>query len=159
LWNLDHDYKLRLWQQQRGLSALDDALSDAQQGRKAVNDARQGQPERLASFGEQIDQQTPRIAELLQATDTLLTRQQTFLQELAVQELQTYQQRLQSYSLEARYALAQIYDRAADKAVTAPRTPPKDANKDSSKGSGQAPTSAPAPTTPSVTPPASEVRS
>ncbi len=125
LWNLDHDYKLRLWQQKRAQTALDDAVAQAQAQRHAVDDAQQGIPARLAGFAQRVDKQTPRIAELKQKTDTLLSRQQAFLQDLAVHELEQYKARLHQYTVEARFALAQIYDRAAEQetpggAATAP---------------------------------------
>ncbi|MCK9193651.1 MAG: hypothetical protein M0P19_07240, partial [Nevskia sp.] len=125
LWNLDHDYKLRLWQQKRVQTALDDAVAQAQAQRRAVDDAQQGIPARLAGFAQRVDKQTPRIAELKQKTDTLLSRQQAFLQDLAVHELEQYKARLHQYTVEARFALAQIYDRAAEQetpggAATAP---------------------------------------
>ena len=114
IWNLDHDYKLRLWQQKRAQTQLDEAVATAQTQRRAVDEAQQGIPERLASFGQRVGQQTPRIAALSAKTDALLLRQQAFLQDLAVTELVQYKERLRRYSIEARFALAQIYDRAAD---------------------------------------------
>ncbi len=113
LWNLDHDYTLRLWQQKHALAELDRSLDETKTRRQAVDEAQPAALARFASFGERIDQQPPRIAALLTTTNTLLTRQQTYLQNLAIDELEQYKERLRSYTVEARFALAQIYDRAA----------------------------------------------
>ena len=39
--------------------------------------------------------------------------QHNFLQDIAVDELQAQKQRLETYSVQARFALAAIYDRSA----------------------------------------------
>jgi tetratricopeptide (TPR) repeat protein len=120
LWNLDHDYTLRLWQQQRAMSSVDEAMAEARQARVAVDEAERTRPGRLAGFGQQVEQQGPRIAGLLARTDTLMARQEHALEDLAVEELQQYQDRLQSYTAEARFALAQIYDRATSQGAPPP---------------------------------------
>lgn len=112
-WDLDHDYRLRLWRQQRAQAELDDAARHAREQRHAVEQAAAGIPARLAGLGERVDAQAPRIAALRNETDRLLKRQQKMLQDLAIRELEQYQDRLQRYTVEARFALAQIYDRAA----------------------------------------------
>jgi hypothetical protein len=45
--------------------------------------------------------------------DDALTKQRAFLQEIAVGELQAQRQRLDIYTVQARFALAAIYDVAA----------------------------------------------
>ncbi|HEY3518739.1 MAG TPA: hypothetical protein VGL98_16940, partial [Gammaproteobacteria bacterium] len=42
-----------------------------------------------------------------------LHRQQDFLQDIAVEELKAQRDRLNTYMVQARFALASIYDRAA----------------------------------------------
>jgi hypothetical protein len=113
-WNLGHEYKGRLWQEQHALAELDQAMNTAKAGRQSTVQAEGGEPQRLAQFATQVQQQGPRIAGLLARTDVLLAQQQDYLQELAVNELQQQKQRLQDYAVEARYALAQVYDHAAD---------------------------------------------
>jgi hypothetical protein len=50
----------------------------------------------------------------LQGTaQTALARQQQFLQNIAVDELKAQRDRLNTYMLQARFALASIYDRAS----------------------------------------------
>jgi hypothetical protein len=122
-WNLLHDYSLRLWQQQRSLKELDEALDKAVSQRQSVADAEKDEETHLQSFGDRITQQTPRITELLAKTDTLIASQQKALEDLAVAQLQDYQKRLHGYTVEARYALAQIYDRAASRPQTSEAAP------------------------------------
>jgi hypothetical protein len=123
-WNLDHDYKLRLWQEKRALAELDQAMSTARAGRKAVDDAQSAARTRLADFGQRIDQQPQRITTLLASTDALLARQQAYLQDVAIDELEQYKQRLHSYTVEAQFALAQTYDRSAAQQKPAPTPAP-----------------------------------
>jgi hypothetical protein len=118
-WNLSHEFNLRLWQQKRALTELDDALTKAEAQRQSVAGAEPAEEARLQDFGGRIDAQTPRIAQLQAATDALMKRQQQALEDLAVAELQRYQERLRGYTLESRFALAQIYDRAASKTPAA----------------------------------------
>lgn len=122
-WNLSHDYSLRLWQEKRALADLDEALAKAVAQRQSVSDAEQAEEARLREFGARIDQQSPRITGLIARTDGLLAQQQKALEDLAVAQLQEYQQRLHGYTVEARYALAQIYDRAAGRPQTAEPVP------------------------------------
>jgi hypothetical protein len=45
--------------------------------------------------------------------DNALGRQRAFLEDVAVDELQAQKQRLDTYMVQARFALASIYDRAS----------------------------------------------
>lgn len=131
-WNLDHAYPLRVWQQTRAQAGLDAAVEQARAQRQAVETAQQSIPGRVAGFAQRIGEQTPRIAALQKRTDSLLQRQQAYLQKLAIDSLEQYKQRLYHYGVEARFALAQIYDRAAsheppaaaEPSVAPPAAPP-----------------------------------
>jgi len=116
-WDLDHDFKLRLWRQKRAQAALDDAVAAAQAQRAAVDAAQRAIPDRVSAFQRRIEQQTPRIGDLKARSETLLQRQQAFLQALAIDELESYKTRLHQYTVEARFALAQIYNRASTQAT------------------------------------------
>ena len=113
LWNLSSRYPERLWRAKRELAGIDAELLIAGERRATLDRAYAGEPTRLASIGRGIAGKAERIAALQARTDALLRRQQSALQELAVGELQEYQQRLRGYAAEARFALAQVYDRAA----------------------------------------------
>jgi hypothetical protein len=63
---------------------------------------------------------SPRLAALEARTGELIARQRGFLRKLAVGELQAQQARLTTYRVQARFALAALYDRAS--AANAPQT-------------------------------------
>jgi tetratricopeptide (TPR) repeat protein len=144
LWKLNHDFALRLWQQKHALAQVDTAIADAEASRQSVDKAQDAGLARIAGLRDRVARQPARIATLSAATDRLLARQETYLQDLAVDELERHKQRLHDYSMEARFALAQIYDRAATQADAPPPAP------------AAAPASAPAagqPAAPAVTQP------
>jgi hypothetical protein len=55
----------------------------------------------------------PRVDGLRGQAQAALAHQQQFLQGIAVEELKAQRDRLNTYMLQARFALASIYDRAA----------------------------------------------
>lgn len=64
------------------------------------------------AYEPQVTEQIERIDHLSGAVDSALGRQAQYLQALAVKALQTQQERLRSYIVEARFALARTYDAA-----------------------------------------------
>lgn len=112
-WKLNSDYRARLRTQSQELEALKQALDDARRLRMAVDEARQQTPLRFKAFETRIAAQTRSIGSLIERVDQTLARQEVHLQQLAIAELEDYQRRLDSYTLESRYALSRLYDRAA----------------------------------------------
>ena len=113
LWNLDSDFKLRLWRAQRGLRQLDRALGELEGRVVQIRGARAREPERLAAMRARISALSPRISTMQTAVNGALQEQESGLVALAVAELQAQKQRLSSYRVQARFALANLYDRAA----------------------------------------------
>ncbi len=68
---------------------------------------------RLAELSDQVYGLTPHIEEMKTRVNTTLGRQRAFLQEIAVGELQAQKDRLDVYTIQARFALAAIYDIAS----------------------------------------------
>jgi hypothetical protein len=126
-WNLQHDYRLRLWQQKHALAELNLKIDEATSLRQSVDDAQTAARTRIASLSERVAQQPPRIVALTAQTENLLARQQAELERMAIEELERDKQRLNSYTLDAEFALAQIYDRAASQAPPAPAASSNDA--------------------------------
>ena len=111
-WDLERDYKYRLWQQQRSLAELDAALAEAEDRFDRVEVARRTQPQRLDEFARRIDNLSPRIDALQEKINNELAMQSLQLQALAADELQIQKERLTTYRLQARFALATIYDQS-----------------------------------------------
>jgi hypothetical protein len=113
LWDLRRDYKARLWSQRKGLGDLDRQLREAQRRHHQVASARDDWPDKFTALTARIDGVKPRVLGLQGTAQTALVRQQEFLQGIAVAELKAQRDRLSTYTLQARFALASIYDRAA----------------------------------------------
>jgi len=111
-WDLDREFKLRAWRAQRGLRELDAALELTGTRLAAVSGAQTDEPRRFDGFAGRISALAPRIGSLRAAVGRTLQREETRLVALAVGELEAQQQRLASYRVQARFALAAIYDRA-----------------------------------------------
>jgi hypothetical protein len=71
------------------------------------------EPQRLAELSDRVDGLTPRIEALKVQVVGELQRQHVYLQSIAVGELQAQKQRLETYTVQARFALAAIYDVSA----------------------------------------------
>ena len=113
LWDLRRDYKARLWAERKALGDLDRQLREAQRRHHQVASSRDDWPEKFAALTARIDGLQPRVQGLRESAQLALNRQQEFLQGIAVQELQAQRDRLNTYMVQARFALASIYDRAA----------------------------------------------
>lgn len=111
---LDQDFGARLWQQKRAIKDLDAALSEAQDRWIRVEKARKSMPTNTGDFDARITSLQQRITVLQRKLVAAEVRQNEHLQKLAVAELRTQQDRLASYQVQARFALASIYDRAAN---------------------------------------------
>jgi lipopolysaccharide biosynthesis regulator YciM len=113
-YRLNDAYGARLWQEHRSLKDLSLALHEAQSRWIRVERARKAVPlnngefaARLASVKQRIDALQVRLA------DAEL-RQSVYLERVAVHELEQQKDRLATYEVQARFALATMYDRAAN---------------------------------------------
>ena len=112
LWALDRDYRYRLWQQRDTAEQIAQELSAAEELEARTQFIRTDMPLKLEEFQLRIATLQPRIDAMLQQIDVVLGRQQEQLQAVVIEELRTRQQRLASYRIQARFALATIYDKA-----------------------------------------------
>jgi hypothetical protein len=122
-WDLDHDYEARLSAEKKSLEQAGRDIEEARQRRRDVVDAREGWPTKFKALTARIANLEPRLTALRGAVHTELTRQRAFLVSLASDHLAAERKRLDGYRLQARFALAEIYDRAA----TAPGSAADDA--------------------------------
>src|SRR5690606_29514740 len=116
LWDLRRDYRARLWAEKKSLAELDRSIREARRRHHDVTSARDNWPEAFASLAARIDGLRPRVLGLKTSADAALRRQELFLQDIAVAELEAQRERLTTYMVQARFALASIYDRAAAQA-------------------------------------------
>ena len=112
-WGLEKDFKERLWNIRRDLRETGEALVDTQRARRQVDDSMHRQPDEFRAFDEGVYGLELRIESLKMRVGDAMSEQRAFLQAIAVGELQAQQRRLDTYTVQARFALAAIYDRAA----------------------------------------------
>jgi len=119
IWDLRRDYRARLWQEQRSLRELDRDLKEIERLHHQVDSARTEWPDQLAGLTQRIADLTPRVQGLKDGVDATLLSQEIYLQGIAIDELQAQRARLNTYMVQARFALASIYDRASAQALDA----------------------------------------
>jgi hypothetical protein len=111
-WELEREFGARAWQTRRAMRALDAQLFDARRRARTANEALSAVPLRNEAFEVRIAALTPRVAALELRVAAARSQQAEYLASIAIRELEAQQARLAAYSLEARYALATLYDRA-----------------------------------------------
>jgi tetratricopeptide (TPR) repeat protein len=113
VWKLDAAWRVRSWQTSRALRDLNATVYDARTRETASGNARMGAPERNAALGRRVGRMSPRVAELAVRVEHAREAQGRRLADIAVRELEDQRKRLDEYAVQARYALATIYDRTA----------------------------------------------
>jgi hypothetical protein len=112
VWQTHHDYKPRLRAANRQLAELDESLADAHQALDSLQEARLDGPAGFSGFQQRIHTQKTTLSQLGTRTDSLLREQGKQLDLLAIAELERQKQRIDTYIIQARFALAQTYDSA-----------------------------------------------
>ncbi|HEY6640695.1 hypothetical protein [Povalibacter sp.] len=112
-WDFSSSYKARLWKARKELRELDVAYKEARRRWVLIERAREEYPARTEEFARRVAGLQPRIDGLMTRLASVATSQNQYLAAIAVRELESQKERLAAYSLQARFALASIYDRAA----------------------------------------------
>jgi hypothetical protein len=113
-WNMSASFKARLGREQKEVRELAVATKEARRRYTLVGRARDTVPLRNEELLKRVKDLTPRLQAMLGRcldTDQL---QSDYLAKVATTQLQQQKDRLSQYTLQAQYALASIYDRAAD---------------------------------------------
>jgi hypothetical protein len=113
-WDLRSSYRDRLYTQRRELKDLDKALAEANNRWLRVELARQTAPTTTGDFAARITSLQQRMTALRAGLAAASNAQGDLLAQIAVDELQAQQQRIDDYEVQARFALATIYDRASE---------------------------------------------
>jgi hypothetical protein len=112
-WQLDREFKVRGANARRGLVATQAALDDARTRLDAIARAGDLVPRNTEGFAARIAELAQRVATIGPAVDATALAQERVLADLAVGELLAQKQRLESYTMQAQFALASLYDGAA----------------------------------------------
>jgi hypothetical protein len=112
-WQLDQQFRERDYQLRRQLRSVDRALNQVQNRWVRVQKARASVPQNTGEFAARIQTLQERIDALRGRLAQAEALQGAYLEQLAEQELVAQQERLAAYQVQARFALADIYDRAS----------------------------------------------
>jgi hypothetical protein len=111
---LNDSFRARMWQQRRTIKDLDLALHEAQNRWIRVDRARKSVPTNTGEFAARIAALKTRIEDLQVHLAATEKKQSAYLAQVAVAELDQQKNRLSTYQVQARFALATMYDRAAN---------------------------------------------
>lgn len=112
-WQLAQEHPPRVWEAKKTLAAIDLQLARARERDAALEAAQRDEPARHAAFATRIAALAPRIDTLLPHVAALGEAQRLALQDIAVAALVRQKERLAVYSTQARFAVAQLHDRAS----------------------------------------------
>lgn len=111
-WQLARQWPERRWEATKDLGSLTQALEAAAARDAALQAAQGSEPARFDAFDARIASLRARISSLLPQAAALQQAQQASVQAMAIEALREQQARLADYATQARFALAQLQDRA-----------------------------------------------
>ena len=111
-WQLAQQYPARLWDATKAVGVIQTQLTEAAQHDAALVQAQRDEPVRFERLAVRIKELDARIQALIPRVAALSRDQEQAVQGLAVAELDRQKERLAVYATQARFAVAQIYDRA-----------------------------------------------
>jgi lipopolysaccharide biosynthesis regulator YciM len=111
-WRLDASFKARAYQEQRVLREIDTALEELQNRWVRVQQARTTVPSDTDEFAGRIAALAARVQAMRELLAQTSQQQSHYLDDVAESELRAQKERLDAYAVQARFALADIYDRA-----------------------------------------------
>ena len=112
-WQMAQQYPARLWDATKATAVIQTQLAEAAQHDAALVQAQRDEPARFERFAVRIKELDVRIQALIPRVAALSRDQEQAVQGLAVAELERQKERLAVYATQARFAVAQIYDRAS----------------------------------------------
>ena len=113
-WQLAQDFPARLWQAKKELQTITEELDKAQRLGAALTQAQSDEPARFEAFAQRITAMKLALDLMIPRVAALSEEQQRAVQNIAVTELAHQQERLTAYATQARFAVAQLYDRSTE---------------------------------------------
>ena len=111
-WGLYTEYPERLTQAYKHLNELNADVQMLQERHTAFVRARQAAVHSYSGYDESIGHLRTSVGGALERVDALLTKQGHVIEAVAIDELRARRERLEAYQVQARYAVADSYDRA-----------------------------------------------
>jgi tetratricopeptide (TPR) repeat protein len=122
-WDMRDAYPERLYQQRRELQSLDKLIAESQTRWLRVEEARRAAPSTTGDLAQRVAALQARMLALRGRLDAAAGAQETLLAGIASSELEAQRQRIADYEVQARFALAAIYDRAVQGERPEPASP------------------------------------
>lgn len=116
LWQMDKEFRLRVWEQERRNAELREVLVAAEQQFAEVERATGSLDGTVADFANRIDRLEQQVEYRQRQLASAMRAHREHLNGLALDELHGQKDRLLTYRAQARFALASIYDRLAARA-------------------------------------------
>ena len=120
LWEVDANYKARLRSAQKNLLEIEAPLLEARSLAARAQSAFASAPAAFEGFDGRIVTMRERVHDSQAKVDSTLAAQGAWITRLAQADLTLRKQRVDAYLVQARFALAQTYDKAGLPAGTAP---------------------------------------
>jgi hypothetical protein len=111
-WQLAQQYPERLWSAKKELATIAGQLAQAERRDAALAEAQRDEPARFERFGRRIAAFEPILQTMIPKVAALGQEQRAAVQSIAVAELTKQKTQLAAYAMQARFAVAQLYDRA-----------------------------------------------
>ncbi|MCS6946079.1 MAG: hypothetical protein NZM12_00510 [Steroidobacteraceae bacterium] len=121
-WRVNQGFRGRVFATRRRLQDLDQTLAESAARLTRLAEARDAAQQLTGAFAERIAALQNRLSVLHARLDEAQRQQSEFLAEVAARELTAQKDRLETYQVQARFALASIYDRAANPPTAAAAT-------------------------------------
>jgi len=121
-WRLAENYRASMFGQRRALREVDGLMRETQDRWERLGRARASAPANTGEFGQRLDASRERLTAMQARLAAAKLRQNQYLAQIAIDELNLQKERLDAYQVQARFALAAIYDRAA---APAPKPAPQ----------------------------------
>ena len=112
-WDLDKEFRSRLWKIRRNLRQTGEALVETSRSRRQIDETMRKELLLFGEFNQRVGGLSPKIDDLKARVEIAMDRQRAFMLGVAVDELRAQKQRLDTYTVQARFALAAIYDLAS----------------------------------------------
>ncbi len=112
LWNISTEYQQRLSDAFDHLAALDKDITTLQERYASFVRSRQAATQSYQGYDNQINRLAIKTENAIETVNTLMIRQGHLLEVMAVNVLVKRRQKLEEYQVQARFAMAENYDRA-----------------------------------------------
>jgi outer membrane protein assembly factor BamD (BamD/ComL family) len=111
-WQFAQEYPARLWDAKKSAQRISAGVAEARRRDQALAQAQVDEPKRFEDFAARIAVLDKRLQTLSPQVASLRQEQQLQLQDMAIAQLAQQKERLAGYVTQARFAVAQLQDRA-----------------------------------------------